>query len=559
MLKKLVCSNYRSLEYFELDFSPMTVLVGSNGVGKSTVLSAIEFLLGDRWPSLAQLDIPGDFTVLDNTRTLRIQAWFDPVLIYEDAMDTRHDVGAIEFACQPYRRRAGDKVPGDLREICRPLDPSGSEIVVCTRRPQKGQRPTFLPLTSLSSGLREQARILSISEARSVSSQLPGRRGSILARLLSEARRSFLRNEEGERTAFATQYSSAVDTLRTSQVQDIEASIEDTARRMLGFKGSASASRLGILFGFADPGNPYSALRLLCRQGDLTLPAEALGLGEQSAIVVGLFEAFRQRGTVLNTITIEEPEMYLHPQAQRYFKRLLTDIVDQQHAQIVLSTHSTIFADMGRFREVRLMKRNSVGRSEACRIDRAEDQTFLDEQLAKEKLTQYMDAQTGELLFATGVLLVEGHGDRLAVKEVAEKLTIDLDAEGLSVIDCGGKNAIPFFARICRALRIPFVVLHDLDIYEGDSLYPWQENENQRAPAVNALIAEASGTEAPIFQVAPNLEHSLGVGRGASDKPRLVYAATKQRSLDDLPAGLVGAVNALASFARSSNSQDDDT
>jgi predicted ATP-dependent endonuclease of OLD family len=133
---------------------------------------------------------------------------------------------------------------------------------------------------------------------------------------------------------------------------------------------------------------------------------------------------------------------------------------------------------MGRFREVRLMKRGANGRSEACRIDDEDDQTFLDEQLAKEKLSQYLDAQTGELLFATGVLLVEGHGDRLAVKEVAEKLSIDLDAEGLSVIDCGGKNAIPFFARLCRSLRIPFVVLHDLDIYEGDPLPDWQVKEN---------------------------------------------------------------------------------
>jgi putative ATP-dependent endonuclease of the OLD family len=546
MLKRLVCTNYRSLETFELDLSPMTVLVGANGVGKSTVLSAIEFLLGDRWPSLSQLEVPGDFTALDNSRPLSIQAWFDPVLIYEDAMGTSHDIGAIEFECKPYVRRTGTKVPGDLRDIARPLGPDGKEVIVCVRRPQTGQKPAFQPLTSLGSSLREQARVLSISEVRNVTSQLPGRRGSILARLLSEARRSFLRNEEGERTAFATQYATAVDALRTEGVKEIEASIEETARRMLGFKGATSTSQLEIEFGFADPANPHSALRLLCRQGDLLLPAEALGLGEQSAIVVGLFEAFRQRGTALNTITIEEPEMYLHPQAQRYFKRLLTDIVDQDHAQIVLTTHSTIFADMGRFREVRLMKRGASGRSEACRIDDEDDLAFLDEQLAKEKLTQYVDAQTGELLFATGVLLVEGHGDRLAVKEVAEKLSIDLDAEGLSVTDCGGKNAIPFFARLCRALRIPFVVLHDLDIYEGDTIFDWQAKENERSPAANALIAKAAGPEVNIYHVTPNLEHCLGVGRNASDKPRLVYAATKGRTLEQLPIPLVDAVKALA-------------
>jgi predicted ATP-dependent endonuclease of OLD family len=260
---------------------------------------------------------------------------------------------------------------------------------------------------------------------------------------------------------------------------------------------------------------------------------------------VGLFEAFRQRGTALNTIAIEEPEMYLHPQAQRYFRRLLTDLVDQHHAQIIMTTHSTIFADMARFREVRLMKRSGDGYSEVCRIDDPADQEFLDDQLAREKLAQYIDAQTGELLFASGVLLVEGHGDRLAVKEVAEKLGVDLDAEGLSVVECGGKNAIPFFARLCRSLQIPFVVVHDLDIYEGDSLADWQKRENERAPVINALISEAAGAEVVIHQIAPNLESALGVGRGASDKPRLVLAATKERAVETLPEQLVAAVQGL--------------
>ena len=125
MLTRVLCENYRSLEHFELDLSELTVLVGANGAGKSAVLDAIDFLLGERWPSLAQLDIPGDFTNLDNSRALKLQAWFNPALTYEDAMGTSHDIGAIEFLCQPYRRKTGSKVPGDLREVTRPLSPAG--------------------------------------------------------------------------------------------------------------------------------------------------------------------------------------------------------------------------------------------------------------------------------------------------------------------------------------------------------------------------------------------------------------------------------------------------
>jgi hypothetical protein len=94
-------------------------------------------------------------------------------------------------------------------------------------------------------------------------------------------------------------------------------------------------------------------------------------------------------------------------------------------------------------------------------------------------------------------------------------------------------------------LQIPFVVVHDLDIYEGDSLADWQKRENERAPVINALISEAAGADVVIHQIAPNLESALRVGRGASDKPRLVLAATKERTVETLPQQLVAAVQGL--------------
>lgn len=298
-----------------------------------------------------------------------------------------------------------------------------------------------------------------------------------------------------------------------------------------------------------DPGNPHSSLRLLCRQGDLLLPAHSLGLGEQSAIVVGMFEAFRQQGVELNTVLIEEPEMYLHPQAQRYLRNILVELVDGGDAQIILTTHSPVFADMARFSAVRLLRKHPVLGSISTRISHPADIAFLEEELAKQKLGKYFNAESGELLFATAALLVEGHGDRLGVQEVARKMGIDLDAEGLSVIDCGGKNAIPFYARSCKALGINFVVLHDTDIYEGDELEQWQLKENETSPGQNDRIRTASGESASILTVAPNLESALGIGRSASDKPMRVLNVVLNTELSALPTGLVDAVKRLRELA----------
>jgi predicted ATP-dependent endonuclease of OLD family len=332
---------------------------------------------------------------------------------------------------------------------------------------------------------------------------------------------------------------------------------------MLGFKGSRTAANLDVQFGFADPSNPHSALRLLCRQHGLLLPAEALGAGEQSALVVGLFEAFRQKGTSLSTILLEEPEMYLYPQAQRYFKHILVDLVEKNSSQLIIATHSPIFADVARFNDLRVLRKRQGSASSSTSVAQVrtdEDRSFLADQLEREKLSQYIDSRNAELLFARGVLLVEGHGDRLAAAYVASALDIDLDAEGLSIISCGGKSAVPFFARLCRSLSIPFVILHDTDLYEGDELADWMKNENQAAPRRNQAIVDAAGTDAVILTVSPTLESALRIARTASDKPRRVIAALQGLQQEDFPIGLVDAVYALSDLVLDSRApQQDET
>ena len=52
-IKKIHIENFRSIK--ELDFEPtmLTALIGKNNVGKSNVLSAIELMLGEKWPPYA--------------------------------------------------------------------------------------------------------------------------------------------------------------------------------------------------------------------------------------------------------------------------------------------------------------------------------------------------------------------------------------------------------------------------------------------------------------------------------------------------------------------------
>jgi hypothetical protein len=495
---------------------------------------------------MAYLSMPRDFYGMRSTEGLRIRCNFAPSLVYTDAAGEQHDISSLEFSCKPYKRAIGSKAAGDLHDDFYPLLADGSQPKVVTERPKKGTQRKYGPLYRVNTDLRDQARILMIGDRRTVASHASGKRGSALNVLLAEARKEFDADLGGTQSDFRSRYDEAQASLKTDTVKAIENSVGETAKRMLGFLGKDAIRDLDVGFTFADPTNPFGSLAVVCKEGDIELPAETMGLGIQSAIVVGVFEALRQQKANLGTVLIEEPEMYLHPQAQRYFHRLLTELADSGRCQVIYTTHAPIFADAARFETLRLLHKPSGGSTAVARIDKKEDVAYLQSQRERHKLDQYLDQAASELLFARKVLLVEGHGDYLASRIVAAKLGVDLDAEGLSVISCGGKSAMPFFARLCCALSIPTVILHDEDIIEGDGteLSARVVESNTKAKELNEEVAKAA-PGMPVFAVPRSLENVLGIGSGAADKPMRVAQALEAMKISDMPEALVAAVKSL--------------
>lgn len=541
MLTRLTCRNYRSLEKVDIPLEGLTAIVGPNGAGKTALLRAIDVLAGDAWPNLGRFRIPQDFTNFDTSRSIEITLGLDPPYGFVDALRSTHEVSAIRVSCKPYRKGGKWGNAGDIHADAEPLNKQGEVPMVAVTPPQTGRKPQFRPL-NLSGDMRAAARILFVDHRRSLLQHLPSTRGSILGRLLEPVRRDFKKAAE-----FNDAYRNAMDILRTDAVKGVEAKIEETAKRMLGFMGSTGSGSIQIGFGFADPANPFSSLRLQYTEGGLEIPGEELGLGIQSAMVIGVFEAFRELGGDFKTVVIEEPEMYLHPQAQRYFYGILRDLAEAQECQVIYTTHSPIFADVNRFEAIRLVRKEPGVSSTATYVQTEEERKQLGEYRDLQKISGRFDAARNEVLFARRALLVEGHGDRLAALLVAEKLNLDVDAEGVSIVDCGGKESIPLLASTCAALGIPFVVLHDEDIWalEDATDVPKQTTENDKAEQENQRIAEAVRSAAPIFILRPTLEQCLGISKWARDKPKRVVEAIQAMVVAEVPEALVDAVRTL--------------
>ncbi|MBE7415931.1 MAG: ATP-binding protein [Deltaproteobacteria bacterium] len=368
MLTKLHVRHYRCLENINIPLGKLTAFVGPNGAGKTSLLRSMDLVVGDTWPSLRSFRIPQDFSSFDPSRDIEITIHFDPPYLHKDTLSQEHTITAITLKCKPYKRSGRWGEAGDLHVDIEPLDGKGSIPTIAISKPQQGQKPQFGQL-KVGTDLREHARILFIDHRRNLAQHLPGTRGSILGRLLQSARKQFTNQIDFKRS-----YEQAMDVLRNERVKKIEETISETAKQMLGFLGRNQTTSVDIKFGFADPINPFNSLRLQFHDSGLSIPGEELGLGIQSAMVVGIFEAFRQLGGNFGTIAIEEPEMYLHPQAQRYFYRLLCEMSENNQCQIIYSTHSPIFADVNRFETLRLVRRESGKHSQVTFIaDKEQD------------------------------------------------------------------------------------------------------------------------------------------------------------------------------------------
>jgi predicted ATP-dependent endonuclease of OLD family len=258
----------------------------------------------------------------------------------------------------------------------------------------------------------------------------------------------------------------------------------------------------------------------------------------------------RGRRTAAGTVLIDEPEMYLHPQAQRHFYDILLGLVEQGGTQVIYSTHSPVFADAARFEGLRLIRRPPGAGSNVAHVHEA-DRPALETSKATTKLLTEYDSARSEALFANAVLLVEGKADLIAVRGTAERMKLDLDARNLSVMECGGKTSIPFHARLCRALGIPVCALYDDDQWPiADDMRTEDrkrlETELARARKETADIEAALPDKSSRFVCSPTLEDLVGIGRSAKNKPlrmaEKIKAATRR---EDLPERLLAAVQRL--------------
>jgi len=239
-------------------------------------------------------------------------------------------------------------------------------------------------------------------------------------------------------------------------------------------------------------------------------------------------------------ILFEEPEIYLHPKAITLLRKVLYDLCTNSSFQIICASHSPSLIDISKpHTSLVRMIRNQEGTTSLYQVD---ENIFnkIDEQKNMVQMINRFDPNICESFFADEVILVEGDTEAIVIREL---LATKYPAKDIFVTNTGSKNNIPFFQKIFTHFNIKQHIIHDSDtryLYElttdendkpiytpklkkdgnpkANSAWTlneeiWKEVENANAKSQGLSSRYVSIYN---FEVSNNYKHDIGKGKPLS-------------------------------------------
>ena len=270
----------------------------------------------------------------------------------------------------------------------------------------------------------------------------------------------------------AQEISDATDAV--TETTEVSGLADEITSRITDMVGSSHALEMTLGFSPTEPDRLLRALRLFIDDGKRGVGDASLGsanllyLALKALELEQLVEKKKRDHTFL---AIEEPEAHLHPHLQRLVYRDFLRRRTHQEAgakgeapllatSILMTTHSPHIVSVSPLKSIILLRKaadedSSEGLS-AAEVELEEDE--------REDLERYLDVSRGEMLFAKGVLLVEGEAEMYVVPALGKLIGYDFDELGITVCSVAGTNFAPY-VKLLRpnGLNIPFAVLTDFD------------------------------------------------------------------------------------------------
>ncbi len=411
------------------------VLVGENNSGKSNIISALDLLLGERWPGTREPE-DHDFWERDTQNGfIKIEAEISGVYINSQC------IRAIKWECEAKSR--------NQPKFSVQLD-SGTERYV-------------------NNEIRDQLMFILIGPDRRLDYQLSYiNKYTFLSKLMQRFHAALI--SDIQRVNRLKQAFSDLEMVFREVVEF--ARFEKNLSQEFGSMFAGMSYGLQVDFSAYDPSRFFHSLRVVPREGIQRRTFEELGTGQEQILALAFAHAYAKAFYGGIILAIEEPEAHLHPLAQEWLARKIYKMAEDG-LQIVITTHSPHFIDLMGLEGLVLVRKDSENATQICQLTREQLANYCIASGSHPQKTSietilpfYANQSTQEILdgfFAKKIILVEGQTEQLALPVYLQKVGLDVTHEGIAIIPVIGKGNLAKWRRLFTAYKIPTYVIFDND------------------------------------------------------------------------------------------------
>jgi predicted ATP-dependent endonuclease of OLD family len=213
----------------------------------------------------------------------------------------------------------------------------------------------------------------------------------------------------------------------------------------------------------------------------------------------------------------EEPELYLHPQAQKELYASLKELSVSDY-QVILCTHSSSFLDLADYKSICIVNKTNV--TIGSKVRQFTNELFGADEKANFNLVYWLNPERSELFFANKVILSEGPTDKTIIPKLAK--LIGSFKYDYTIIECGGKDSIKLYVKLLNKFKIPYVVVYDKD-HQADKDANGRASADTSSKAIEDIIDATIG-KSVIF--VNDIEEELGLtDKKDKNKPFIALTA----------------------------------
>ncbi|MFM9966547.1 MAG: AAA family ATPase [Planctomycetaceae bacterium] len=555
-LAHLHVENYRGLNAISIPLSSFVCITGENNAGKSSVLQALSlFLSGSSLKEADYFDPNCGITIavkfsgvtdaelhlLAEEHRERITALVrgeELTLVRKYGTDRKSDLGYYglvpkhaRFASENVEKLVAKKKGGALKDAVLGIFPElvGQVDGSVTQKAAKDLIEQFgatLPFAEM------ELRFVALPTGldRSVTPMLPERIyipavkdlsddtktaetssfGKILA-ILMKAIEPLLADEKDLFEKLSKKLTRLVDPngiVQDNRLDEIK-NIERTIQRYV--RESFSNVSLEIEIPPPELKSVLSTARILADDG-VKGPLELKGDGLRRAVVFSILRAYvelaraaakepvaetaSERGYLL---LFEEPELFLHPDAQKILFEALGIFSKKNH--VVVTTHSPLFLGPDATATfIRLSKATDANVAKPFTKAAHVELTGIS---PRDEFQIICFENNSAAFFSRRIVLVEGDSDYIAFPHIAETLNAEWNCRSRSVafIRVGGKGSIARYRTFFGRFHVPVFVITDLDtlVDDFDKLEPTDEAERLRSDLIQKADSANAAAEVVAF------------------------------------------------------------